>query len=87
MTVRMYARRKKIALDDVIVRLRHEKIHAADCESCETEVGKIDQIDRTIELRGTLDAETRQRLLEIADKCPVHRTLTNEVVIRTRAVE
>ena len=87
MTVRMYARRKKIALDDVVVRLRHEKIHAADCESCETQVGKIDRIDRTIVLRGTLDAEARQRILAIADKCPVHRTLTNEVVIQTRLVE
>ena len=87
MTVRMYARRKKIALDDVVVRLRHEKIHAADCESCETRAGRVDRIERTIELRGSLDDATRQRLLEIADKCPVHRTLTNEVVIETRAAE
>ncbi len=83
MTVRMYARRKNIPLDDVAVQLRHAKIHAADCEACETEVGKIDRIERTVELRGALDTETRQRLLEIADKCPVHRTLTNEIVIET----
>ncbi len=83
MTVRMYARRKKIGLEDVSVRLEHKKIHAADCEDCETKEGRIDRIDRTVELRGDLDAATRQRLLEIADKCPVHRTLTNEVVIET----
>ncbi len=87
MTVRMYARRKNIALDDVVVRLRYEKIHAVDCERCETQSGRVDRIDRTIELRGRLDSATRQRLLEIADKCPVHRTLTNEVVVNTKAID
>ena len=87
MTVRMYARRKKIALDDVVVRLEHQKIHARDCEHCETKEGRIDRINRTVKLRGVLDEATRRRLLEIADKCPVHRTLTNEVVIETRLQE
>ena len=63
--------------------LRHQKIHAADCESCETKEGKIDRIDRTIAFAGNLDAAQRRRLLEIADKCPVHRTLTSEIDIRT----
>ncbi len=87
MTVRMYARRKNIALDEVSVRLTHKKIHAADCENCETKEGRIDRIERALELRGEFDESTRRRLLEIADKCPVHRTLTNEVVIDTRLQE
>ena len=65
------------------VALRTGKIHAQDCESCETKEGMIDRIERAITLRGPLDAEQRRRLLEIADKCPVHRTLTSEVKIRT----
>lgn len=84
MTLRMYAERKKLALDRVIVRLRHEKIHAADCADCETKEGRLDRIERTITLEGDLDAETRARLLEIADKCPVHRTLESEIDIVTR---
>jgi uncharacterized OsmC-like protein/alpha-beta hydrolase superfamily lysophospholipase len=83
MTLRLYAERKALPLERVTVRLSHAKIHAADCEACETKEGKIDRIERAIELRGALDAEQRQRLLEIADKCPVHRTLTSEVDIRT----
>jgi putative redox protein len=66
----------------VSVTLRHAKIHAADCTTCETKEGKIDRIERTIALEGPLDAAQRARLLEIADKCPVHRTLTSEVEIR-----
>jgi putative redox protein len=66
-----------------VVRLRHDKIHAEDCADCETREGKLDQIGRILEIAGPLDAATRQRLLEIADKCPVHRTLTSEVKIRT----
>jgi uncharacterized OsmC-like protein len=66
------------------VTLSHTKIHAADCESCETHEGKIDRIDRSITLEGDLDAPTRARLMEIADKCPVHRTLHSEIEIRTR---
>jgi len=83
MTVRMYAERKGWPLERIAVRLRHQKIHARDCEDCETKDGKLDEIDRTLELAGRLDADQRQRLLEIADKCPVHRTLTSEVEIRT----
>ena len=60
----------------------HNKIHAKDCETCETKVGKIDRIERTITLEGALDAEQRKRLMEIADKCPVHRTLKSEIDIR-----
>jgi putative redox protein len=84
MTLRLYAERKALPLDRVTVKLRHAKIHAADCEACETKEGKIDRIERGITLEGALDAEQRARLLEIADKCPVHRTLTSEVDIRTK---
>ncbi len=85
MTIRLYAELKKIPLDRVAVLLRHDKIHAADCEDCETRDGKIDRIDREITLEGELSAEQRARLLEIADKCPVHRTLHGEISIKTRA--
>ncbi len=83
MTLRIYAEHKKLALDHVTVRLTQKKIHAADCEDCETKEGKIDRIERAITLRGDLDDNQRARLLEIADKCPVHRTLTSEIDIRT----
>ncbi|UCG50688.1 MAG: alpha/beta fold hydrolase [Candidatus Latescibacterota bacterium] len=83
-TLRMYADRKEWPLHEIIVRLSHEKIHAADCEQCETQVGKIDVIEREIQVGGPLDNDQRARLLEIADKCPVHRTLHSEVVVRTR---
>lgn len=84
MTVGLYARRKQWPLEEVRVRLRHSKIHAADCRDCETKVGKIDRIERDIELTGSLDDDQRARLLEIAEKCPVHRTLESEIDIRTR---
>jgi putative redox protein len=84
MTLRMYARQKKWPLEKVTVRLAHEKIHAQDCAECETKEGKIDRIQRSLELDGPLDEAQRQRLLEIADRCPVHRTLTSEIVIQTR---
>lgn len=87
MTVRLYADLKQIPLKRTQVRLRHEKIYAADCAECETKDGKIDRIDRAIAFEGELTAEQRARLLEIADKCPVHRTLTSEVEIRTVEVE
>ena len=83
MTLRMYANRKGWPLEAVEVRLRHQKIHARDCSECETAEGKIDRIDRTIELVGDLDPAQRQRLMEIADRCPVHRTLTSETFIST----
>ena len=83
MTLRLYAEHKSLPLERVSVTLTHGKIHAADCEHCETREGKIDRIDRAIALEGALDAEQRKRLMEIADKCPVHRTLTSEIDIRT----
>lgn len=83
MTVRLYAERKALPLDRVSVHLTHAKIHAEDCENCETKEGKIDRIDRAITFEGALDDGQRQRLMEIADKCPVHRTLTSEIDIRT----
>jgi putative redox protein len=83
-TLGMYARRKQWPLQAVTVRLRHSRVHAADCESCETKVGMLDVVDRELELTGPLDEEQRSRLLEIANKCPVHRTLTSEIHIRTR---
>lgn len=83
MTVALYARRKQWPLDGVTVRLRHAKIHAADCTECETRVGMIDRIELDIELAGPLTDAQRSRLLEIAGKCPVHRTLTSEIDIRT----
>ena len=84
MTVRMYANRKKLPLDKVTVRLRHDKIHAEDCEHCETTEGKVDAIDMDVQLDGDLDEAQRARLLEIAHKCPVHRTLKSEVAIDAR---
>jgi uncharacterized OsmC-like protein/alpha/beta superfamily hydrolase len=84
MTLRMVADRKGWPLDAVVVRLQHQKVHAADCNECETKEGKIDQIDREIEVIGPLEAEQRQQLLEIADRCPVHRTLHGEIVVKSR---
>jgi putative redox protein len=87
MTVRMYADLKKLPLDRVTVRLRHEKVHAADCAECETREGRIDRIEREVELAGGLDETQRARMLEIANRCPVHRTLHSEVWIPTRLAE
>ncbi len=86
MTVAMYARRKEWPLEAVRVRLRHSKIHAEDCASCETKVGMLDRIERDLEFEGRLDEEQRARLLEIANKCPVHRTLASEIDVPTRLV-
>jgi uncharacterized OsmC-like protein len=83
MTLRMYADRKGWALGRVSVRVHHAKIHAADCAECETRVGLVDEFVREISVDGVLDAEQTARLREIADKCPVHRTLHAEVVVRT----
>jgi putative redox protein len=83
MTLRLYADRKQLPLKRTQVRLRHSRIYTADCGDCETKEGMLDRIDRIISLEGELDAEARQRFLEIADKCPVHRTLTSEIDIRT----
>jgi uncharacterized OsmC-like protein/alpha/beta superfamily hydrolase len=83
MTLRLYAEHKKLPLERVSVRLTHNKIHAEDCANCETKEGMVDRIDRNITMEGPLDAEQRKRLMEIADKCPVHRTLKSEIDIRT----
>lgn len=85
MTLRMYAERKKWPLEDVGVVLAHDRIHAEDCADCETKEGKIDRITREVEITGDLDEAQRARLLEIADRCPVHRTLEGEIEIVTRA--
>lgn len=87
MTMRLYADRKSLPLERVTVTLKHSKIHAKDCEECETREGMLDQIERDITMDGVLDAEQRKKLMEIADKCPVHRTLTSEIRIVTKAVE
>jgi len=84
MTMRLYADRKSFPLERATVTLRHSRIHAQDCAECETKEGKIDRIERAITFEGNLSEEQRAKLLEIADKCPVHRTLKSEVDIRTR---
>lgn len=86
MTVSLYARRKGWPLESVTVTLRHAKVHAADCEDCETKAGFLDRIECEVALHGPLSEEQRTRLLEIANKCPVHRTLTSEVVIKATLV-
>ena len=83
MTLRLYADRKQIPLERVIVELKHGKVHAADCAECETREGTIDRIDRVLTVEGPLDEAQRAKLLEIADKCPVHRTLKSEIWIST----
>lgn len=85
MTLRMYARQKQWPLENAHVTLTHSKVHAADCADCETKDGKVDRIDRVIELIGPLDEAQRARMMEIADRCPVHRTLHAEVTVVTRA--
>jgi putative redox protein len=86
MTVSLYARRKQWPLERVTVRLRHSRVHAQDCEICETREAKLTVIDREIELEGSLDDAQRERLLAIANRCPVHLTLTSRIDIRTRLV-
>jgi putative redox protein len=83
MTLQIYARHKGLPLENAIVRLTHQKVHARDCEDCGADNGKIDQMVREIELVGDLDSGQRQRLLEIAERCPVHKTLHSEVMIVT----
>jgi putative redox protein len=86
MTLRMYAERKNIDLRKVEVHLSHGRIHARDCEDCETKKGMLDEIRSEIHLEGRLDETQRQRLMEIATRCPVHRTLSSEIKIRTTEV-
>ena len=84
MTLRLYAERQDWLLEHVSVSLHHDRIHAKDCADCDAQHGMIDVIERVITLEGDLDAEQTARLLEIADKCPVHRTLMSDISIRTR---
>lgn len=83
-TLRMYADHKQWPLENIVVHLGQQKIHARDCTACESDTGKVDLIERELELSGPLDSSQRERLLEIANKCPVHRTLTSEVLVNTR---
>ncbi len=83
----MYARQKKWPLAKVTVRLTHDKIHAEDCANCETDTGRIDRFQREITLEGELDEAQRTRLMEIADRCPVHRTLHSETLVETSLVQ
>jgi putative redox protein len=87
MTAGVYARRKGWPLESVTVRLHHSRIHAEDCENCETQERRLDRIDAVIELKGPLTDEQRARLLEIAHRCPLHRTLKSEIEIRSRLEE
>ena len=84
MTIAMYARRKQWTLERVTVRLRHSRVHAEDCADCETRPAWLTLIERDIELEGVLDEEQRARLLAIANRCPVHLTLTSQMDIRTK---
>ena len=86
MTVGLYARRKQLPLENITVSLWHSRIHAKDCEECETKEGMLDRIDVEVDLTGSLTTEQHAKLMEIAGKCPVHRTLTSEINIRLRAV-
>jgi uncharacterized OsmC-like protein len=86
MTVGMYARKKGWTLEEVTVHLRHSKIHASDCANCETHQAMLDRIELDIHFVGSLTTEQRSKLLEIAGKCPVHRTLTSKIDIKTREV-
>jgi putative redox protein len=87
MTVSLYARRKQWPLEAVTVRLRHAKVHASDCADCETKQGKLDSIVCEVELHGSLTEEQRKRLLVMANRCPVHKTLKSEIDIRTHLVD
>jgi uncharacterized OsmC-like protein len=83
MTIGYAARRRQWPLESVLVQVRHSKVHAEDCVSCETKDGLIDRLERTIALSGPLTDEQREELLRVADRCPVHRTLRSEIDIRT----
>jgi uncharacterized OsmC-like protein len=87
MTIGLYARRKQFSLENITVSLWHSRIYARDCEECETEEGMLDRIDVEIELTGPLSKEQHAKLMEIAGKCPVHRTLTSEINIRLRSTQ
>jgi putative redox protein len=86
MTIGLYARKRSWPVEKITVSLWHTKIHAKDCDDCETKEGRIDRIEMEIHLDGALTDEQRAKLIEIAGKCPVHQTLTSEINIKTRAV-
>ena len=87
MTIGLYARRKQMPLESITVSLWHSRIYANDCEECESKEGMLDRIELEVELTGSLNAEQHAKLMEIAAKCPVHRTLTSEINIRLRAAQ
>ncbi len=87
MTIGLYVRRKQMPLENITVSLWHSRIYAIDCEECETKEGMLDRIEVEVELRGSLSAEQHAKLMEIAGKCPVHRTLTSEINIRLRPAQ
>jgi uncharacterized OsmC-like protein len=87
MTIGLYARRNRVPLENIKVSLWHSRIHARDCEECQTKEGMLDRIDVEVELTGSLSAEQHAKLMEVAAKCPVHRTLTSEINIRLRSAE
>ena len=82
MTIGLYARKKQMPLENITVSLRHSRIHAKDCEECETKEGMLDRIDLDVELTGSLTADQHSRLMAVAAKCPVHRTLKSEIDIK-----
>ncbi|HWY50849.1 MAG TPA: OsmC family protein [Chthoniobacterales bacterium] len=86
MTIGFYARKRRWPLEKITVSLRHSKIHAIDCEECETKEGRIDRIELDVQLTGSLTDEQRAKLMEIAGKCPVHQTLTSEINIKSRLI-
>jgi putative redox protein len=86
MTIALYARQKRWFLDEVVVRLSHARVHAEDCADCETKEGKLDVIECEISLSGKLSQDQRDQLMNIAERCPVYRTLTSEIKIRTRLI-
>ena len=87
MTIGLYARRNRMPLENITVLLSHSRIYAADCEECETKQGMLDRIVVEVELTGSLTAEQHAKLMQVAAKCPVHRTLTSEINIRLRSAE
>ena len=87
MTMRMYANRKQLPLESIEILLEHDRIHAEDCEQCESTEGFVDKITKIIKLEGPINEEQREKLLQIADKCPVHKTLHNEILIETVSIQ
>ena len=87
MTIGLYARRNRMPLENITVSLSHSRIYAADCGECETKEGMLDRIDVEVELTGSLTAEQHAKLMQVASRCPVHRTLTSEINIRLRSAE